>query len=683
MKRNLSIRFPVKPNTSGSESASDARSAGFQRPPIPTRSHYRVASGQNDSLQAAALRRPGIAPLSIANERNRSNSEGVLQATQNTRSKRMGMVTRKNADLGVLDEARANRNSLHYRGQSHGSALRDKQGNGVRHPGSLLASPHDSERQRGTFVRRLSSLPEHKRESQAPDSIIEGAKGVLYSLHQVHQHISSLIYVVKDGTSKRSSLERVYHNATTHLEHLDQELHGFDNAAQDNMEEKARLSSSVSYACHACIVAYRQVGNLLLRNVSQLIADGDQRYIRTLVLLLYGSLVEARNACVSLGIKFESKAAQPVSIPRITTIHEEGQKRRDRSLTPTRERPNPERRRRNGNAPGNASGNLNLFNSVASAQNSVPLYINGRSRSNSRTTGLNGSTVSSIANTPRSGESFNVPGTPMVRSRSNSAMAVHPVSTNRPPVAEDPEKEALFEKIFLALNSSVESSLGALPSVQNVFRQCSAVAESTDTPMKIRDLWPELLRRCQYCLELSETLKMRLSTIKLHEPSTIRSSKEFWDLCTSFIHAVVDLLTEIRIAKRDELIPVELLHKLRPMYVFAREAAVDMRASPWGRKNSNSHTTPELTPSSHANASGNGTYRHHQRALESTGSNASPLHLPSIPATPLSAALGPAAQATVPSTPSGGGGGGLDRSFQGDVFQRADSLLQQTMVYRR
>lgn len=584
----------------------------------------------------------------------------------------MGMVTKKNADLGVLDEARANRNSLHYRGQSHGSALRDKYGNGVRIGGNLVASPHDPERQRGTFVRRLSSLPENKRESQSPDSVIEGAKGVLYSFHQVHQHISSLIYVVKDGTSKRSSLERVYHSATTHLEHLDQQLHGFNNASQDKKAEKRRLSSSVSNACSACIVVYRTVGKLLLRNISQLIVDGDQRYIRTLMLLLYGSLIEARNACVSLGIKCESKKVQSVGIPGISTIHEEGQKRRDRSLTPTRERPNPERRRRNGNAP----SNTNL------TQSSVPLYINGRSRSNSRTTGLNGSTVSSIANTPRSGESFNVTGALMIRSRSNSAMAVHPALT-RPPVSEDSEKEALFEKIFHELNSSVEKSLVEVPSVQQVFRRCLAVADSTDTQPKIRNLWTELLRRCQFCLETSETLKMRLSTIKLHEPSNIRNSREFWQLCIRFIYSVADLLMEIRAVNQDEPVLVELLHTLKPIYVPTREALADIRASPWYPILNNSHTTPELTPysSSSANVNRNGTYRNHQRAPGSTGSNASPLHLPGIPATPLSAALGPAAQATVPSTPSGGSG--LDRSFQGDVFQRADSLLQHSMMYRR
>jgi len=415
LKRNLSLRFPVKVSTSGSESASDMRSPGFQRPPIPTRSHYRVASGQNDVLQNAALRRPGLTPLSAGNERNRSNSESILQATQNNRSKRMGIVTKKNSDLRTVDET--NRNSHHFRGQSHSSVLRDKHSNGVRNGGSSSSSPRDSERQRGVFVRRLSSLPEYKRESHSPDSIIEGAKGVLYSLHQVQPHISTLISVIKDGTSKRSSLERVYHIAITHLDHLDQELHIIDTKANISHEEKIRSTSNISFAASACIKAYRHIGNILLRNLSQLVADGDQRYIRTLILLVYGSLIEARNACWSLRITPQRFNTQKSRHLRISTIEEERPKRRDRSITPTRERPNPERRFRNGGLVQHPS-NHSQFNSISSTNSTVPLYVNGRSRSNSRTNTLPISAASSVANTPRSGESFMGPGTPMIRSRS-------------------------------------------------------------------------------------------------------------------------------------------------------------------------------------------------------------------------------------------------------------------------
>lgn len=643
---------------------------------IPARSHFRVASGQNESLQAALLARPGIAPLINSNERNRSNSESILQATQNTRSKRMGMVTRKNANLGPLNEMRASRNSLHFRGQSHGSALRDKPSNETQDGGSTSSlSAHEYERQKGTFVRRLSSLPEHKRESQSFDKIIEGAKGVLYSLYHLHQHISTLIRVVKDETSKRSSLERVYHNASTHLEHLDQELHSFDIASSDTEEERVQSNSNVSYACSACIMAYRQVGNLLLRNISQLVTDGDQRYLRTLILLLYGSLVEARNACLSLGVTFEEPKPDKAVVQRIPTIHEESQKRRDRSLTPTRERPNPERRWRNGNAI-QQPGNLNLTSLSANPQNPVPLFVNGRSRSNSRTTAFGSSATSSVANTPRSGESFTVPGTPMTRSRSNSALAVGHGVPPRQAIVDDPEKEALFEKIFLGLSSSIDQGLQAIPVVKAQFARCLKVAISTSASKSICDLWTELVARSQFCLEMCNVLKKRLSTIKLHEPS-VRTQKDFWKLCVKFVNSIADLSEGIRSAKNVELVSTELVRIIHPVHVSSREAYTDITRSPWASlartNNVDGHTPPT-----------NGNQRHRAGGSSiSSASSASPF-LQSIPATPLSAALGPAAQATIPSTPASASAN-FDRPFQGDVFQRADSLLslQQTMIYRR
>lgn len=669
LKRNLSLRFPVKPSTSGSELAPDTRSPGFQKPPIPIRSHFRVASGQNENFQTPFLSRPGIAPLITGSERNRSNSESVLQATQNTRNKRMGMVTRKNANLGPLDEVRANRNSLHLRGQSHGSALRDKPINGTQ-SGDNSSSPssYEYERQRGTFVRRLSSLPEHKRKSQSVDCVIEGAKGVLYSLHHLHLHISTLIRVIKDGTSKRSSLEIVYHNASTHLEHLDQKIHSYDKNVSDNEEEKGRSNSSVSYACNACIVAYRQVGYLLLRNLSQLVMDGDQKYLRTLILLLYGSLVEARNACLSLGISLEGPKIEKTAGQRIPTIHEENPKPRDRSLTPTREHPNPERRWRNGNVI-QQPGNLNLYNLNVNSQNAVPLFINGRSRSNSRTT-FNSSTASSVANTPRSGESFPVLGTPMTRSRSNSALAVGNGMPTRSAIADDPEKEMLFEKIFLGLTASIHQALQAIPVVKGQFSRCLKVALSKSTARNICKLWSDLIVRCQFCLDMCNTLKMRLSTIKLHEPS-VRNKREFWRMCIKYINSVIDLNEGIRSARNVELVPTELLRIIHPVHVTTRTAHTDINNSPWGSLGKNPDANTPTT---------NGTQRH--RAGESS-SSVSPF-LQSIPATPLSAALGPAAQATIPSTPASASAN-FDRSFQGDVFQRADSLLslQQTMIYRR
>ena len=596
----------------------------------------------------------------------------------------MGMVTKKNTNFGAFDESRTNRNSMHFRGQSYGSALRDAHSNLTRGNGdNVPASPIEYERHRGTFVRRLSSLPEYKRESKSFDSVVEGAKGVLYSLHQVHQHILNLIHVVKDGSSKRSSLERVYHNASSQLEHLDQELHIFDSC--EGEEEKARSNNTITYACSACIVAYKQVGSLLLRNIPQLVKNAEPRYLRTLILLLYGSLVEARNACHGLGINLDLAKPQKPTTNGIPTIREEGPKQRDRSITPTRERPNPERRWRNGNL-FMPPGSLNIYNPAAGSQGAVPLYVNGRSRSNSRTAGMNGSTTSSVANTPRSGESFTVPGTPLARSRSNSAVAVaHGTYLKYISTPEDLDREVLFEKIFLCLRTSVEQGRQALPVVLERFTRCLKNSQSNSSSSRsIRDLWSELVGRSQLCLEICDVLKIRLSSIKLHEP-TARNARDFWKLCFRYIDAVVHLLTGIRSAKHVELVHTDVVRIVRPMHTAAREALSEIKDSPWARLMIE-HPPPAAPPSA------NGPFRHHRNLNHSSGSGAgagagASQFLPKAPPTPLSAALGPAAQATMSSTPgsaSAGASAPLDRSFQGSVFQRPDALLpsQQTMVYR-
>jgi hypothetical protein len=68
-------------------------------------------------------------------------------------------------------------------------------------------------------------------------------------------------------------------------------------------------------------------------------------------------------------------------------------------------------------------------------------------------------------------------------------------------------------------------------------------------------------------------------------------------------------------------------------------------------------------------------------AQGSAGPSASALgYITPVPATPLSAALGAAAQATVPNTPNQvppGPGGQHTGPFAGNVFERADRLLQQ------
>ena len=566
----------------------------------------------------------------------------------------MGIITRKQTNLTTVDESRTNRYS-HYRGLSYGSALHGKHSNGVNgnsNSSSSPVSPTENERQRPTVVKRLSSLPEHRRDSPSTDEVVEAAKGVLYSLFQVDPHIKALISVAREGASKRTSLERVYYNASTHVEELDKELHIFEVSFDEEDEEGSMSNEAVQRACATCIMAYQHVCHLLLQNLGRIIQNGDPRYVRTLLLLVYGSLVEARNACSSLGISFKGLQEAMIRQQNVDTIHEDGPRRRDRSITPTRVRPTPGMRMRSDTAIQHAA-QYSHYAMSGNGTPAVPLYVNGRSRSSSRTNTLTSSTTSSVANTPRSGESFGLPSTPYTAYNTSRTNTMHGY--------DDSESEAMFEKIFVNLTYAYEHALKGIPLVHRHVARCLEISLETPTTKEICAFWKHLVDICHVAIDVSGALKLRLSNLKLKDPN-LRNQREFWQLCTTFTKSLVEVLMGIKHAKELDIIPNDIIQVLRPVQTSVKEAGKLINNSPW------SYLAADNPPVHDA---------YHQ------SSNSSSPYVMSMPATPLSAALGPAAQATVPTTPASSYG---DRFFSGDLFQRAESLLasqQHTMHHRR
>ena len=646
----------------------NGRSPGFAKPPIPMRSHYRIPSGQKE-----ALRRPGLAPLSIGNERNRSNSESVLQATQSNRMKRMGYVTKKQSGLGKVDEMQTNRNSFHSRGQSHGSALHERGNTSVKNiehnlSGSLYTNHHHH-----NFVRRLSSLPEHRKESTTSTYVAESAKSVLYSFHQVHPPTSTLIRVVKEKTVlKKTYLEKVQFCATDQLHILDSALQKSETYPKP-WNPETPTNNHVSGSCESVLVVYQSFITCFLRSLARLVFTGDHRYIRTMLLLMQGGVVEKRNGCSNVAVKSKKDNQGKAINPQISVTSGQRLRRDDRSLTPTREHPNPQRRWRNGTT----FQPTGYFSPVPSgAQTAVPLYVNGRSRSNSRTGPFLNSNTSSIANTPRSGESFMVPGTPQIRSRSNSALGGYFNPAHN--LLNPPEHDAIFEKIYNCLVRTVELSQKDIPPILIQATKCLGVAETSEKNKPFVNLWSAIILRSQHCLEICDILKTRLRSIKLND-TEIRYARDFWRLCTKLFDGVIKLLDGIKEARRLELISKDMIYAIKPILKTVKEATHLVSTSPWSQLLE--AETPErtvVTPQPIVSGVHHGDQQQHHRYRSRTGSGNSP-YLNNIPATPLSAALGPAAQATLPTNPS------LDRSFAGDIYQRADEYfrVQQTIVPRR
>jgi hypothetical protein len=498
VKRVMSGRFPIKVN--GTD-VPDLRSPALPRPPpIPSRSHYRGLSQQN-----ATIRRPGVMPLTIgnANERLRSNSENLASARSSNqdRSRRMGIVSRKPSDLGTVDESKLNRYS-HYRGLSHGSAMSGTNGsNGSITSSRSPASPADSTTLRATYVRRLSSLPERKRKSTSPDPIIEGAQGILFALFQVHPLIQTLLGLARDGTNKRTSLERVFYNATTHVEELDRDLQHYITYSEEDEESSPRSNENVHRACSASVSAYIHICSLLSRNVDALLVNGDPRYIRHLLLLLYGSMAEVRNAGADLFL--EGHIGEMMSDMRISRISEESQDTirahpRDKSITPTRDRPTTNVRLRSTTV-------VQHPNNFRLATDPTPPLLSA-----SRFANLDGAT-------PRSGDSF----------------ASYIPSGGKIGV-DFTEEDRLFERIFLQLQKSSDMAIRNLPIVHKHFYEAMKTNSQMAKPETTLQFWHVLIQRNGASLQKAEALKNNLSLIVLKDPG-IRSQGSFWDLCRSFM----------------------------------------------------------------------------------------------------------------------------------------------------
>jgi Leucine-rich repeat (LRR) protein len=740
LKRVMSSRFPVIPSISSSEGLSDliTKSPGQSKPPpIPTRSHYRNISGQTANI----LRRPGLAPIINGNERNRSNSESVLQASAAARNKRMGLLRKEKPEMEVVEETRTNRLS-HLRGFSHGSVLRSRSSNASSAGSagsSSPSSPRESRKQRLAFVRRLSSLPEHKRETKSRSAVIEGAKSVLYALYQIHPQVSGLINAIKGKDSKRSSLELTFYNASSHVDRLNDALEKAASADDEDEEAIEHTENTVQRDCATCIMAYTHVTAQMQENIHTIISVVDARYVRTLMLLLYGSMIEMKNAVVSFGFEIEINPPQAIKRrPKTFRAAREEQTPPHRVLqttTPTREpvpmplrqvprlrsdtaiqhhtldsvaaypqllHPRPGEQQQaaihytgstlNGSFYNSSISSLSNGNTLHSTRNSS---VGLRSRSNSRSTNnltlTNSSMTSSYANTPRSGEAFSLPPTTSISTRFNPVTGL-----------TEAQEEVIFENIFLALTRAYDSALQAVPIARRQFTRCLEAAEENQAPKEIRTLWSNLIWRCKTCLEVSEALQTRLVNMRLKDPVASaagvlngRNDRAFWQLCKTFMQSFVELVTEMKEAKDLRLLAQDIIIVLRPVQKASREAGRLVETSPWAYLtdagavatpfNGQYTSTPDVYTSGANGIHGHYAPQHAQTYPPAVSANvtgmaapatqastgASPVSVP-LPATPLSAALGPAAQATVPTTPASAY---TDQFFAGNVFQRADSLL--------
>ncbi|KAF1973203.1 cell morphogenesis protein-like protein Sog2 [Bimuria novae-zelandiae CBS 107.79] len=637
-------RFPVKPSMGNIEGFPENRSdSPGMAPPIPTRSHYRVAS---QSQTNGISRRPQIPPLILtngSNERNRSASEGAGPGSGSStqRQKRMGIYTKQTPELGSVDELKR---TSHFRGFSQGYLVpANNLANGMSGPATAIGYG-DSGTMRPLANRPLSDVYENKRGSQTPDIVVEASKNFLFAVSQLHDCLAHMVRSIKrtarskDETRRKEDFYRRHNSTYLNVRALNDLLHRYEALAEEDEEDTQKISESIYQYALSCLDSFLTVSLSIAENRVEITRYADARIVRTFLFLQQGSLVEMRNACQILGAEFRDIAAasRPRSNPKnMGTL-----------------RPRPLKTRRFQQSPPQRNGSYQMPPPVI-------LHSNENSRTN---------TLTSISSaTPRSGESFN---TATTMSRSNTLTSTY----------EDADEDNRFARIFDKLKAACENCDSSIPQIidrlTHTHQQLARELDSEDPRLKVLG---SLIEKSHHVQTTSSPLSYSLRHMQFGDHH-VRNQPDFWQKCMTLIKAWGDLAAASTAQGRNmRLLSPEVKQLMKPLHKTIKDASLAINDSPWSHLTSNnpgiisslssftSKTQPPRFLSKSTMSSGSGlalpgpintsitnlTSAYAQPYSTTTiGSQGSGGYATPVPATPLSAALGAAAQATIPNTPN-------------------------------
>ncbi|KAI4628948.1 hypothetical protein J4E83_003501 [Alternaria metachromatica] len=673
-KRANGGRFPVRPSVGNIDGFSDAKadSPGLPVPPIPVRSHYRVGSTTSNGNGAGIVvsKKPPVSPLVLTNgnnERNRSQSEGSGPSSH--RQKRMGIYTNKTSELGSVDELRR---TSHFRGFSQGIVVpAHSAANGLSGP-ATAGVYGDTGTVRSLANRPLSDVREHRRNSRAPDIVVEAAKNFLYAISQLHDCVSHMVRSIKLTAKTKESLRRKedfyrrYSTTYLNIRALNEVLHKFDRLVEEDEEDAQKLSRSVYMYALRCLESFMSISLSIAENRVEITQNANVHIMRTFLFLQQASMIEMRNACSILGAQFKDTSVtlrKPSNPDPVATV---------------RARPSRANRRFQASPPQRNGG--------YQMPPPVILHSNDNSRSN---------TLTSIsAATPRSGESFSTLAPSMTRSNTLTSSF------------DEADEDAQFDRVYSKLRNASDSCRQSMPQITRMMReQFDGLRRDLDNEDPRIKALANLIDKSNDVQQMTNPLAARLSQMQLKDSYT-RNQPEFWQQCMGFIRAWQELAAAYTQQGREhKLLSGEIKQLMRPLHKMVKEATLAINDSPWSHLTSSNTglmgppslssitsrvqpprfmKQPNGTMSSSGGPSFPGPINTSIPAMASVfsaqpysnasfGSQGSGGYGTPVPATPLSAALGAAAQATVPNTPRVS-----QPSNTLNVFERADRLLSQT-----
>nr|POF10124.1 hypothetical protein CFP56_74483 [Quercus suber] len=609
-------RFPVRPSVSNIDNIDDLQSKSPHggAPPIPLKSHARNASGtMPGSLHL------NTNPMVIGGSNTNRNRSDTASTSASLRSRRQGFVQRKQPELNTFTELSTSpgsrssqatiKASTHSRGGSSVSTtngfLSASSAGGTSSDGT---SPIDGPTGRHEISRRLSSLPESRDSSLHAGEVVKAARRFVYVLSQLHRPVEDFARVLGDGTPRRSVPGRLLSSANSSVLQLDGLLSRLDSSLAYGTTDVENDLKHIVATSVGSLQAYGAVARELKQHIQKAAATADGAYVRCLMHQVHYTLIEARNICTTMGFKIKLTSKDAARASHVMS---------NRTTTPTPGKIINNKRLRGATILRHIqSGTLQSEAKVRTMAPSVPLS-SGSSRTNTMT--------SLSAVTPRSTESFS--RAPSM-TRSNTMRSI----------TDESDNDEQFDRIFLKLQNASDLAHQSLPRCRAEFIVRKENSAST-AQLRVEHHWSLVIQKCDALIHANSFLLNRLGMVRLKDP-TVRYQRDFWQLCDSFVRSWTDLATELKELGQQRVDIATLKSLLRPVQKAVKEVSKTISESPLYHQAVRPNIVaapftaglqtsfPPPLPTSH------GVYG-----------------MP-LPATPLSAALGPAVQATVARTPT-------------------------------
>ncbi|KAJ6264297.1 hypothetical protein Dda_0442 [Drechslerella dactyloides] len=535
-------------------------------PAIPSKNLQRKFAGSAPPTATQIPVAPKSGGMVISSERLRSNSES---GAVNRAAKRMGYIGQKNT-LGTVDEVRTIKH--HVRGISYDSSINEAAQRASNVPnGSEIATSLSSNKNTGEdthqadpYFRKIQEVP---KQPLGPDAtintiVVETARSILYSIYKVQPAIDSYVGLVKERNHlPTTGIDRVLPAANLNINSLVQSLEGCE-AKHSPSSLDVLLNTS-----NTTILTFKHVLSQLQQVVQNTANQVEGRYTRTILLAIFGALVELQQAWSNLR-KFVSPSVN--------------------------------------NRPVAAVGAINRTKSSLSS----PLNVAGLTPQM----------------TPRTQEAGFMPPTP-------GTVLDNPL--------ENPD-EILFEKLGYSVTATLQLIALLSDAIKKAASQQNPHVQQT-TLQKLR----ELDKICNGGSDVAKRLKARLESVR--EADWVEK-RRFYEDITRFVTAVMSIGEMLKAGSSEFGFPKLVLGGFSPVARLTKEVTVLLHSSSFRALNDPSHT---ISPNSAITTPGSSFPGNVPVQFQPL----SPAPFSAVPSTPLSAVLGPAAQATVPFLAPGGPNG--------------------------